>query len=289
MKTKHILLFIPVLLAVLSCSKENTYTAGDPQEIRFQMEMDVTKATATAFEAGDAVSLWAVEQYGAEQIPLQIGGNYFNNEKLTYDGTKWSAAQSLYWSTSPCDFYALYPYVTGLTSVDEQPFPIAQDQNDGGYEASDLLWASAQGISRSTEGVRLTFRHLLSKCVVKIVKGDKFEGEIPDDIVVHIYNTTTSGKLDISQGSVTKDGFGAKKTITARKHSNTLFDAVLIPQNIEKRTPLIEVTMGGIAYLLEYSLSLRPGYCHTITLTVNTSPDQEMIEISIDADTGGWE
>ena len=57
---------------------------------------------------------------------------------------------------------------------------------------------------------------------------------------------------------------------------------------MEKRTPLIELTMGGIAYLLETSLSFRPGYVHTITVTLNTSPDQEQIEISIDPGIENW-
>ena len=47
--------------------------------------------------------------------------------------------------------------------------------------------------------------------------------------------------------------------------------------------------MGGIAYLLEYSISFRAGYCHTVDLTLNTSPDQEQIEISIDPGEEGWE
>ena len=47
--------------------------------------------------------------------------------------------------------------------------------------------------------------------------------------------------------------------------------------------------MGGIAYLLEYSLSFRPGYHHTIDLTLNTSPDQEKIEIGIDAGIDDWD
>jgi hypothetical protein len=42
--------------------------------------------------------------------------------------------------------------------------------------------------------------------------------------------------------------------------------------------------MGGIAYLLEYTISFKPGYIHTLNLILNTSPDQEKIEISIDAD-----
>jgi hypothetical protein len=68
-----------------------------------------------------------------------------------------------------------------------------------------------------------------------------------------------------------------------KKISNERFEAIVVPQNIERRTPLIEVTMGGIAYLLEYSISFKPGYTHTINLILNTSPDQEKIEISIDA------
>ena len=71
--------------------------------------------------------------------------------------------------------------------------------------------------------------------------------------------------------------------------SNDTFAAVVVPQNIERRTPLVEVTMDGIAYLLSYSTSFRPGYQHTITVTLNTSPEQEKIEINIDGEVGEWE
>ena len=118
---------------------------------------------------------------------------------------------------------------------------------------------------------------------------DMFEGEIPDDIVSHIYNTNVECTVSLNTGSVEKNAFGAKKTITMNKLSNELFEAVLVPQNIEKTTPLIELTMGGIAYLLDYSLSFRAGYAHTITVTLNTSPDQEKIEISIDPGVEDWE
>lgn len=292
MKTRSILL-VAIVLCAFSCAKN-----GDVNEssvIRFNIGMQ-TKVTGTSFDSGDAISLWAVEQAGVEKVPLQIGGNYFNNERINFNGTLWAASRTLYWSDYACDFYAVYPYLPGITSVEEQPITVAVDQSTarvgstlGGYEASDYLWASAENRTRSGGAVPLSFRHMMSKCEIKVIKGDAYEGEIPDDIVVHIYNTTTSGKLNLIKGSVSKDAFGEKKTITAKKINNQLFEAVLVPQNIEKRTPLIEVTMGGIAYLLEYSLSFRPGYKHTINLTVNTSPDQEMIEISIDAGYGSWD
>lgn len=68
----------------------------------------------------------------------------------------------------------------------------------------------------------------MSKMVVNVLKGEKFEGKIPDDITAHIYNTNVG--------------------CTA---------------NLERSTPLVELTMGGIVYLLDYSLSFRAGYVHT--------------------------
>ena len=292
--------FFHILLASVFALEACSRTVSGPDirdEIRFDISLaPSTRANATSFEPGDQISLWAVEQPGGTAIPLQIGGNLLNNEILTLGTGGWTASQKLYWGSSPVDFFAVYPAISSVSSVESQPFTIRLDQDApatssalSGYEESDLLFASCSGASRSDGPVKLSFRHLMSKCTVRIVKGEQFEGEIPDDIVVHIYNTINSGLLDISRGSLVKDDFGSRGTVTARKVSNTEFEAVLIPQNIELRTPLVEVSMGGIAYLLEYSLSFRPGYHHTIDLTLNTSPDQEQIEISIDAGIDDWD
>ena len=282
---RSILLFAAI--ALLSCQK------GGPEEIsnemKFDFSLEQTKVTSSTFEQGDAISLFAVEYTSEEAPELQIGGNYLNNEKITYNGSAWAGERTLYWSESPCDFYALYPYQK-ITSIEDQPFSLIADQNSiventdiTGYEMSDILYAKSEKVSKGENGViSLNFKHMMSKCIVTITKGENFEGEIPDDITTHIYNTITAGTVNLATGSIEKDGFGARRTITMKKVSNTRFEAVIIPQNIERRTPLIEVTMGGIAYLLEYSLSFKPGYVHTINLILNTSPDQEKIEISID-------
>lgn len=292
---KRAIIFVLSILAVVACSKEQGPLAGKADEIKFNISMptsvmpeEATKATAAGFESGDAISLYAVEYNGESTMPLQIGGNYFNNEMLTYNDNAWTGTRTLYWSDKACDFYAFYPYQPIIGSVEEYPFLVAADQSGEGYEASDLLFAKNENVSKTDGSVNLAFRHMMSKCVVKLEKGPDFEGEIPDDIVAHIYNTTTDCKVDWTKGSVEKDAFGAKKTITMKKLTNEKFEAVLVPQNIEKRTPLIELTMGGIAYLLETSLSFRPGYVHTLTVTLNTSPDQEQIEISIDPSIVNW-
>jgi hypothetical protein len=128
----------------------------------------------------------------------------------------------------------------------------------------------------------------MSRVVVNIERGPKYEGELPDDIVVHLYNTVTTAEVDYANGSLQSYSLGEKNTITMKRLSKENFAAIVVPQNIERRTPLIEVTMEGIAYLLNYSISFRPGYQHTITITLNTSPDQEKLEISIDGEVGDW-
>ena len=289
---KRYITIIAALAALMSCQKEAPANFQDDGQIRFEFGLPSTKATAEKFEAGDNVSVWAVEYTSEEAPELQIGGNFLNNEMLTYDGSKW-AGRTMYWSEKPCDFYAVYPHIRP-TSVESFIFEIAADQNSprtadalGGYEASDLLFAKAENVTRADGKVSLKFRHMMSKCVVNVIKGEKFEGELPEDIAVHIYNTVTTADLNLANGSIEKYALGNRNTITMKKVAADKFEAVVIPQNIERRTPLIEISMGGIAYLMEYSLSFKPGYQHTINLTVNTSPDQEKFEISIDASTGG--
>ena len=290
---KKYITIIASLAALMSCQKEGPTEIQGDNQIVFEFGLPATKATEENFEVGDKVSVWAVE-YATDEAPeLQIGGNYLNNEILTYDGSKWTG-RTMYWSEKPCDFYAVYPS-TQPSSVDSYIFEIAADQNSprteealGGYEASDLLFAKTEGVKREDGKVSLKFKHMMSKCVVNVVKGPKFEGELPEDIAVHIYNTVTTADLNLANGSIEKYALGNRNTITMKKLSADKFEAIVIPQNIERRTPLIEISMGGIAYLLEYSLSFKPGYQHTINLTVNTSPDQEKIEISIDASPNDW-
>ena len=293
---KKYITILAAVVAMVACQKEDKGLSqvGDGQ-MRFEFGINVTKATATAFEAGDEVALFAVERTSADEAPeLQIAGNFLNNEKIIYNGEAWASVRTLYWGANAGDFYALYPYQK-LTSVKEQVFEVAMDQNTaeteeslGGYEASDLLWAKTENAAQADGTVAMQFKHLMSKCVVTLTKGETFEGDIPDDIVTHIYNTTTTAKLNFAKGSVEKDGTGNRRTITMKKINNERFEAIVVPQKIERSTPLIEITMGGIAYLLEHSLSFKPGYVHTINLTLNTSPDQEKFEIKLDAEVDDW-
>ena len=297
MKKIFSIIAVATLLA-MGCDKNIDVESGEkynPNEIRIEASLGGTRATLTNFEAGDQMSLYAVEYSGDEVAKLQVSGNYINNELMTYDGTSWIGNRPLYWSENHCDFYAVYPYQQPET-VTNYLFDLPLDQNSpeteddlSGYEAADLMWAKATKVSQSDNAVQLQFKHMMSRVVVKLERGENYEGELPEDIIVHIYNTVTTAEVDLTKGSLQRYGYGEKNTITMKQLSGDTFAAIVVPQNIERRTPLVEVTMDGIAYLLSYSMSFRPGYQYTITVTLNTSPDQEKIEINIDGEIEDWE
>ena len=291
---KNILFLAVASLLLVACdnqSLDNQYS----NEIRINASLGETRATLSNFEPGDKMSLYAVEYNGEEVAEVQTAGNYINNEEMTYDGSEWSSARTLYWSEYPCDFYGFYPYrPTG--SMKDVYFEVAADQSKpkadgvlGGYEASDLMWAKAEKVSRNDGTVNLLFHHMMTRVVVEIVRGASYEGELPEDITVHLYNMATTAIVDWTAGNLEVYPLGSRNTITMRQLDADSFDAIVVPQFVERRTPLVEITMEGIAYLLETSMSFRPGKQHTLTITLNTSPDQEKIEIDIDGDISDWQ
>ena len=291
---KYIALSLIALCAV-GCNNSDGDFEPHPNEIHVEASLvNATRATLTNFEENDLMSLYAVEYNGEEVAQVQTAGNYINNEAMSYNNGRWQSDRTLYWNDKPCDFYGFYPYQpTGPMS--DVLFEVATDQSTpksdgmlGGYEASDIMWAKSEKVSKNDGTVRLQFNHMMTRVVVEIVCGDKFEGELPKDIDVRIYNTVTSAIVDWRIGSLEAYSQGGRKTIKMRKLDRDTFDAIVVPQFIQRSTPLIEITMEGIAYLLETSMSFRPGKQHTITVTLNTSPDQEMIEISIDGEVGDW-
>lgn len=276
-----------------SCDKAEEI-AVDDGSIRFVMQYpSATRATETSFEQGDKIGLFLTEYTGETPAPLQISGNWANNVAATLEGTEWVTAKKIFWSDNRMDAYGYYPYMS-LTSVDEQPFSIALDQSTertgdqlGGYEASDFLWAKTEGVDQSTETVTLQFSHRCSKLVIQLVKGPSYEGELPDSATVYIHNVVPTATIDLATGAVTKDIFGEVATVKARKVNNATYEAIMIPQRIESRRPFIEIVVNNISYLLEDTFQFKAGMQHTLSLVINSNPDQVSVDIGGEI-VGGW-
>ena len=261
--------------------------------MKFAAEYPTTRATATAFESGDAMGVYVSQYDGEVAAPLQVSGNYANNVKSTFDGSKWVNSSAIYWADGKFDVFAYYPY-DKPASVDEYKFTVALDQSTpetadalSGYEASDFLWAKATGISKM-DAVPLTFKHRMSKVVINLVKGEDYEGDIPAEAVVRIHNTVPAAVIDLATGVVTKNGYESAKSITTKKVSDGVYTAIVVPQRLENKLPLIEVLSHGVSYLVESKFVFRSGTQHTINLTLNNNPDKVKIEIGGELE-GGWE
>ena len=286
---KHIIRYACFALAILglvSCSDESETTPGykdaKSTPMTFVVNHPGTRATETAFEKNDTIGLYVAQA----DAPLEIGGNLVNNETLTYDGSNWAASRTLYWDEGTYNAYAYYPYIKGVSSITDQPFSVATDQSTaktstklGGYEASDLLFATSKGISASASPINLTFKHIMSKLKIRLVKGEDFEGDMPTTAEVYIHNTVPSATIDLQAGVATRYVKGTRQTIIAHQDDETSYSAIIVPQRIENRMPLIEVVMKGVSYLFESKFQFKPGTEHLVNLIISDNPDQVKIDI----------
>ncbi len=274
-----------IALGLTSCTEERNEPEAILDNGKLEMRFTFshpseTRATETAFEAGDNVGLFLAE---AEK-QLEVSGNTLNNEGLTFSGTGWNAGRKLFWDKGKYNAFAYYPYKDEITSVSDLPFSVATDQRDAsgsksGYELSDFLHASALGLEASQNPVSLQFRHIMSKLTIRLIKGEDFEGEIPENATVYIHNTVTDATIDLSAGVATKNARSSGKTVTARKASSTSYTAIIVPQRLENRVPLIEIVMNGVSFLYESKFLFKPGIHHIVNLVVDKNPDQVKIEV----------
>ena len=289
---KVLLISALTALAMSSCSTNDDGFPTPSNQMEFTVEYPTSRATATKFEVNDEMGVYVTQYNGNNALPLEISGNYANNVRSTFNGTKWVNSPAIYWAEGKFDVYAFYPYAK-LTSVDEHLFSVALDQSTeetadalSGYEASDFMWTKATGVSQM-DAVPLTFQHKMSKVIVNLIKGEDYIGDIPSEAVVKIHNTVPTAVIDIASGVVTKYGYDSAKSITAKKVSDGIYTAIVVPQRLDNRLPLIEVLSHGVSYLVESKFLFRSGTQHTINLVLNSNPDKVKIEIGGELE-GGW-
>lgn len=282
---RHIIYIIGIaLMGLTACSNDSEEMPKSAKETPMTFSVShpsQTRATATAFEEGDKIGLFVADAVA----PLEIGGNLVNNEPLTLTAGNWTARRTLYWDDGTYNAYACYPYMA-VESIEDQPVSVATDQSTpakddemSAYEASDLLYAKTAGVTASTSPVPLTFRHIMSKLTIRLVKGEDFEGDMPTDAQVFIHNTVPTATVDISAGVVTRNAKGARQTIKARQESDFTFGAIIVPQRLDNRVPFVEVIMKGVSYLFESKFLFKPGVDHLVNLVIDDNPENVKIEI----------
>lgn len=285
---KHLFLYVAAAMLLASCSNDELNEpkfVADEGEIQLQMlhPGQLTRATDTAFEPNDSIGVYVT----ATDAVLQLGGNEVNNELFTYNGTSWTSKRKVYWNTGNHNVYAYYPYSKQVNDVKDYAFSVQENQSSQwGYGHSDFLWASVADVAASNSPVPMQFSHKMSNVIVRLQKGENFEGNLPNNAEVYLYSTVTKATIDLSTGDVAKDNYAGTGTIRCMKKANDEYRAIVVPQSITSRRPLVEVIVGDVSYLMEGKISYKPGFRHTIVVTLDKNP--EKIKIEIGGEIVGW-
>lgn len=293
MNTKSIILSA-ISLLILGCNKMETTDAPSEGAMSFTVDYPATKATETAFEAGDRIGVYITAYENGKPLELQLGGNFKNNNPVVFDGTKWTADPVIYWNDKieKYNVFAYYPFCEP-SSVDEMPFSVKLDQGIeetterlSSYEASDFLYASQKGVTEADGNVNLLFKHKMSKLTVNLLKGEDFEGEIPAEMTIYIHNTVTDCLIDLSTGDVIKDPYAPAKTITTKRIDEDTYTAIVVPQMITNQKPMLEIIFKDVSYMIERKFQFKTGMHHVLNVTLNNNADKVKVEIG--GEIEGW-
>ena len=236
------------------------------------------------FQNGDKIGVFVVNWKGGVAQNLQSSGNYVNNMCFTTQNAVWTPDAPIYWEgeQTVADFYGYSPY--GKVT-DAKAFPIAvmqQQTDEKSYEQSDFLWGKRVGEKASESVVNLTLDHMMSKAVIKVAAGDGFTDEEIDkaNISVSLCNLKSSGTIDLSNGQITPQG--ATTALNALKMNNHTFQALVLPQQVE-RTDLVQINYNDNQFKLNRAMIFesQKEYTFTITLTKNRG--------GINVNVGSWD
>lgn len=274
-RCRYILPFV-VLLTGLSCSKE-TELPEDRMQFNPSLPFSSTKATDTAFEPSDAIGIYVVDEAAGD---LELSGNWANNAKGVFDGQDWDIAPAIYWKgESRFNVYSYYPYSREVNSVEDFRFPLQLDQRGDGYTLSDFMWAKCLSASREDGPVDLHFTHRLSRIDVNLVKGEYYEGELPQDAVVKIHGTVPVALVDLKSGDIVKDPEAVSAPIIARNTASGSYSAIVVPQKLLSQVPLIEVIINDVSYLVSSKFIFEAGVRHSVDVVLSDNPDKVVINV----------
>lgn len=286
MKRKHcsygkILAGIAGMIFLSGCSKMETQSEDLP--IRISASLNVyTRATDNSFEQGDVLGLYLVKWTSGTPGILQGTGNYGDNLSFSLTSSGWQTSTTAKYPQDgeKLDFYAYHPYVSS-SALDGEGYRVhraATDQRqESAYKGSDLLMASASGVSAGTAAVHLQFSHMLSKMEIELKAGEGLTLEELTEATITIKGVKTSGKVHLSskacQTDETKEDVIAHGTfsLAAGGEKLTGVSAIVYPQEIASGAELIEIGLGEEKYLFTTTkpITLQAGYKSIFTITLS--------------------
>ena len=277
-------------LAVLSaCSTDD----GEGTQQAWNGEIRLVAATTTAGTTRAATDVQATQFDRGQLLSVYLfeagdESSTFYQNPLTYrvndaEGTlaAYGVAAPQFPLTNGVDVYALYPSTVKRESTS---FSVkTQQADDDSYRASDLMYGTVldadgnrQSVARSADAAELTFKHMLSKIVVRLKLGSG-PPEL-DGASVRLQNV----KTDIELSSCGLDGLvlgntkGEATDIVATysysyDSENSGCAAIIVPQTVNAGK-FIRISLkdgSNLTYRLQSPITFTSGTVYTFNITVN--------------------
>ncbi|WP_455634449.1 fimbrillin family protein [Parabacteroides sp.] len=275
-------------LTLTACEKESDMSDNGPVELRLTSGIEVqTKTTHgldQAFKQDEQIHVWVDNAETDAAL-------YENNVLKQAADNALTGGTAMYFPQDGkgVDIYALHGIVT-LT--EKAPYPtaelahtVASDQRSStstnGYAESDLAYARKIDVTRETPIVNLTFQHLLSKIEVVLKEGDGETGFLGNIDKVEILGTKPTANFTLDKATevdaISVSAAGTETAIEIDADVTTdapeiLNEAIIVPQNIEKETPFIQITLtsGGVfTYKLKEGTTFDSGKKYKYIITAN--------------------
>lgn len=281
------------LLLLAACSQDTDTPGGEPLpegmyplaltagglEVTATPAKTGTRATVdNTWGEGDKVAVRVItedliDNYGVRQYSVDASGDLASSDPF-------------YWQNGKVVFIdSWYPY----SETCPKTWTVKADQSEWkDFQASDFLFATERTtFKEGKNGVKLEYRHLVSKIVVNILASDYLDGLFtPDEISVYLIGHSTEGNfvygdpLGVEYGNTpTIEGTAnSKNAITMyklgspmRDDVHTSFEAIVMPQAVNGQS--IQVKVGDTIYKWDLQLpdnatSLQGGTVYTFNITV---------------------
>lgn len=231
------------LLAV-SCNKEQTSVVGSQGgPVKFTAELKYsfdTRATATAFQNGDEIGIFAGTPIARYNVKGTVGTVSEGSAPVELASPiNWQAGQ-----TAATTFAAYFPYLSaktpeaGASTPMVLPWTVKADQRQlSDLDESDLRVAVAANVAVDSP-VALSFTHAFSKINI-LVNSSAVPGTVEK---VEVLGTKREGSVDLATKAVSVSG-DASAIITNHVSASSPFEAIFLPQTA---APQIKVTMDNL-------------------------------------------
>lgn len=273
-----------LVVSMQGCSNEPSFEPNSDSKVQLRLTGEInptTRVNADGFTADDAVGV-----YVSTTGMLAESGNYFDNQKFTYakegEVGELKADIPIYWPTkdSELSVYAYYPFDEEVSSTSAYPFEVNAEQKDAtAFYSSDFLYAKTDPLEPTDEVVALAFTHKLSRVNValSVAKDSSISLENLKDIkdkALTIIGVTTSGTIDLEDGTATAGSATTTVTPMANDKDGLSYSAIVYPQT---NRVTFRIELNGRIYGYSTKATFDAGKQYTYNLTINAWDQPELI------------